>query len=72
MDGLGERWYTSVKALVAVNGMVAEKVCSDISTREVSDVRSQFGKSGYLNLSRKFAVKLRVKILYKFASLCYY
>ena len=72
MDGLGVRRYISFKALVAVNGMLAERVCSYVSTRERSDVKSQFGKSGYLNLSGKFAVKLRVKILCKFGSLYYY
>lgn len=72
MDGLGVRWYTSFKALVAVNGMLAERVCSDVATREGSDVKSPFGKSGCLNFSGKFAVKLRIKILHKFGSLYYY
>ena len=40
--------------------------------REGTDVKSQFGKRGYLNLSGKFAAKFWVKTLCKFGSLCYY
>lgn len=61
VDGPGVRCI--LLSLVTVNGMLAERMCSDVSTREDSDVKGQSGKSGYLNLSGKFAVKLRVKIL---------
>lgn len=66
------RCCTTFQVLVAVNGVLAERVCNDGSTRESSDVKSLFGKSGYLNLPGKFAVKVRVKMLCKFGSLYYY
>lgn len=39
------RCYTTFQVLVAVNGVLAERVCSDGSTRESSDAKSQLGKS---------------------------
>lgn len=50
VDGLGVKWYMSFKELVAVDGVLAVRVHSDLSNREGSHMKSQFGKSEYLNL----------------------
>lgn len=42
MDGLCVKWYMSFKALVALDGVLAVRVHSDLSNREGSDVKSQW------------------------------